>query len=270
MTKWGRKKTPSSSISNHVFLKNKQGDARPDEDQLHSTDVGRNTANKISEDDDVDWKVSLEKGRDEEGFKILCNSDHKLNVSPIGHGSLIIHGTEMRGFINGETDSNEGFQKSPPDHYLPQDSNLEKEWQKLKNMEINEDQNQRKSVHIRSKHGPKVRTYNSPRTDDKMISDVKKPWMKMKKDRRVVEDAFSTDFDSFAIVKTSYNPQKDFRESMTEMIMEKQLKKREELEELLACYLTLNCDGFHDLIVNVFRQVWFELNQLHFDQHMEF
>ncbi|KVI00935.1 Ovate protein family, C-terminal [Cynara cardunculus var. scolymus] len=166
MTKWGRKKTPSSSISNHVFLKNKQGDARPDEDQLHSTDVGRNTANKISEDDDVDWKVSLEKGRDEE--------------------------------------------------------------------------------------------------------DVKKPWMKMKKDRRVVEDAFSTDFDSFAIVKTSYNPQKDFRESMTEMIMEKQLKKREELEELLACYLTLNCDGFHDLIVNVFRQVWFELNQLHFDQHMEF
>lgn len=282
MTKWGRKNTSSSSTSNNVFLKswlsrfkNTKGGAGP-EDQPQSSDTGRRKANKISkEDDDGDgfyWALSFDNERDE-GFKILSSSDHKLNVSPIGYGGLIFDGTKMKEFSNGEADSNEGFQKSPAD-YLLQDSNLEKEWQKLENMEINEDQNQRKSVHIRSKHGGKVKAYyNPPRTDGRMIKDVedmKKPWMKIKKDRRVVEDAFRTGLDSFAIVKTSYDPQKDFRESMMEMIKEKELRKPEELEELLACYLTLNCDGFHDLIVNVFRQVWFELNQLHFDQHVEF
>ncbi|KAI3697772.1 hypothetical protein L6452_30869 [Arctium lappa] len=282
MTKWGRKNTSPSSSTSKIMswlsrFKNTKGGAGP-EDQPQSSDTGRRKANTISEEEDDDdngfyWALSFDKERDDEGFKIFCSSDHKLNVSPIGYGSLIFDETKMKEFINGKADSNEGFQKSPAD-YLLQDSNLEEEWQKLKNMEIDEDQNQRKSVHIRSKHGGKINAYNSPRTDGRMIikdvEDMKKPSIKVKKDRRVVEDAFRTGLDSFAIVKTSYDPQKDFRESMMEMIEEKELRKPEELEELLACYLTLNCDGFHDLIVNVFRQVWFELNQLHFDQHMEF
>ncbi|KAK6123963.1 hypothetical protein DH2020_042308 [Rehmannia glutinosa] len=61
-------------------------------------------------------------------------------------------------------------------------------------------------------------------------------------------------------VKSSFNPQQDFRDSMVEMISEKGITRSDELEELLACYLTLNCDGYHELIIKVFRQVCFELS----------
>ncbi|CAN1230231.1 Transcription repressor OFP1 [Linum grandiflorum] len=65
---------------------------------------------------------------------------------------------------------------------------------------------------------------------------------------------------SFAVVKSSYDPENDFKESMVEMIKEMRIRKTEELEELLACYLMLNCEEYHELIINVFRQVWFDLN----------
>ncbi|KAH7686287.1 Ovate protein family C-terminal protein [Dioscorea alata] len=65
----------------------------------------------------------------------------------------------------------------------------------------------------------------------------------------------------FTVVKRSCDPQKDFKESMVEMILEKRIGRPEELERLLACYLALNSDEHHDVIVKVFRQVWFELNR---------
>lgn len=68
--------------------------------------------------------------------------------------------------------------------------------------------------------------------------------------------------ESFAVVKKSSDPVKDFRESMVEMILERRIGRPEELEGLLACYLELNSDEHHDVIVKVFRQVWFELNRV--------
>ncbi|XP_019706821.1 uncharacterized protein [Elaeis guineensis] len=73
--------------------------------------------------------------------------------------------------------------------------------------------------------------------------------------------------ESFAVVKCSCDPQKDFRESMVEMIWEKGIGRPEELESLLACYLSLNSDEHHDVIVKVFRQVWFDLNPERFSSH---
>ncbi|XP_027336555.1 transcription repressor OFP1-like [Abrus precatorius] len=67
--------------------------------------------------------------------------------------------------------------------------------------------------------------------------------------------------DSFAIVKSSFNPQKDFRESMVEMIVENNIRASKDLEDLLACYLSLNSDEYHDLIIKVFKQIWFDLTQ---------
>ncbi|PIN21445.1 hypothetical protein CDL12_05869 [Handroanthus impetiginosus] len=94
----------------------------------------------------------------------------------------------------------------------------------------------------------------------RVLEDMKKTRMKLKKEKKekAVEDG--TMFDSFAMVKSSFNPQQDFRDSMVEMISEKRIRRREDLEELLACYLTLNCDGYHDLIIKIFQQVWIELN----------
>eukprot|EP00250_Pteridium_aquilinum_P009897 c19011_g1_i1 orf=316-2583(+) len=68
-------------------------------------------------------------------------------------------------------------------------------------------------------------------------------------------------FDSFAMVKCSYDPKQDFKESMVEMIMEKDLHRSHDMVELLQCYLTLNADGYHDIIMKVFTEVWSEMFQ---------
>ncbi|KAM7255960.1 hypothetical protein ACFE04_011701 [Oxalis oulophora] len=65
--------------------------------------------------------------------------------------------------------------------------------------------------------------------------------------------------DSFAVVKSSVDPEKDFRESMMEMIMENNIRETKDLEELLACYLQLNSSEYHDIIVKAFEQIWFDI-----------
>ncbi|KAA8519607.1 hypothetical protein F0562_013948 [Nyssa sinensis] len=152
------------------------------------------------------------------------------------------------------------------------------EWQKLKDMRIKEQMlksgQQKKSIYVSReiqgrtrKQSGKVRVY-SPRTAAKMeckikaLEDMKKAKMKKKTRERTIKDR--TAFDTFAVVKSSFDPQQDFRDSMLEMITEKGIRQPEQLEELLACYLTLNSEEYHDLIINVFRQVRFNLNQANF------
>lgn len=66
--------------------------------------------------------------------------------------------------------------------------------------------------------------------------------------------------ESFAVVKNSSDPKRDFRESMMEMITENNLRASKDLEELLACYLSLNSNEYHDVIVKVFEEIWFDLS----------
>ncbi|KAJ7000084.1 transcription repressor OFP5-like [Populus alba x Populus x berolinensis] len=161
--------------------------------------------------------------------------------------------------------------------------NLGSEWQTLKDMKIEElktkRERQRKSLYInrelQRKKKSKVRAI-SPRTASKVeicrikaLEDMKKAKMKKKKKAREKKMEGFTGLENFAVVKTSFDPQKDFRDSMIEMIEEKRISRSEELEELLACYLTLNADEYHDLIVKVFRQVWFDLNEACFDTELE-
>lgn len=141
---------------------------------------------------------------------------------------------------------------------------------KLEEMKINQE---RKSIHIpryyqrrRRKQGVRVGAY-SPRTTAKIeckikaLEDMKRSKMKMRKKMKEKRGNDRTAFDSFAVVKSSFNPEQDFKDSMVEMITQIGIKQPGELEELLACYLTLNCDQYHHIIINVFRQVWFDLNQ---------
>lgn len=72
---------------------------------------------------------------------------------------------------------------------------------------------------------------------------------------------------SVAIVKSSFNPQKDFRESMVEMIVENNIRESKDLEDLLACYLSLNSDEYHQLIIKVFTQIWFDLTENRVDKY---
>ncbi|KAJ6913382.1 DUF623 domain containing protein [Populus alba x Populus x berolinensis] len=49
---------------------------------------------------------------------------------------------------------------------------------------------------------------------------------------------------------------------MVEMIVENNIKASKDLEDLLACYLSLNSDEYHDLIIKVFEQIWFDLTDI--------
>ncbi|XP_072983387.1 transcription repressor OFP1-like [Typha latifolia] len=68
--------------------------------------------------------------------------------------------------------------------------------------------------------------------------------------------------ESFVIVKSSLDPERDFRESMIEMIIKNKLLGSSDLEELLACYLSLNSQEYHEVIVKVFKQIWLSLNDI--------
>ncbi len=67
---------------------------------------------------------------------------------------------------------------------------------------------------------------------------------------------------SFAVVKSSFDPERDFRDSMVEMIVENNIRASKDLEDLLACYLSLNSNEYHDLIVKAFEQIWFDMSDL--------
>ncbi|KAG9155272.1 hypothetical protein Leryth_026579 [Lithospermum erythrorhizon] len=61
---------------------------------------------------------------------------------------------------------------------------------------------------------------------------------------------------SFAVVKRSSDPYNDFRTSMVEMIVEKQIFSAKDLENMLQCFLTLNSHHHHIIIVEVFMEIW--------------
>lgn len=65
--------------------------------------------------------------------------------------------------------------------------------------------------------------------------------------------------ESFAIVKCSYDPRRDFRESMVEMIIKNGICEPKDLQELVRCYISLNSDEYHPVILEVFEQIQSDL-----------
>lgn len=62
--------------------------------------------------------------------------------------------------------------------------------------------------------------------------------------------------ESFAIVKKSEDPYEDFKRSMMEMVLEKEMFEERDLEELLKCFLSLNSRHHHGVIVEAFSEIW--------------
>ncbi|XP_062081592.1 transcription repressor OFP1-like [Humulus lupulus] len=99
-------------------------------------------------------------------------------------------------------------------------------------------------------NGIKLRT-NSPKLASKKIQAYARKSISARNNKHLAE--------SFAVVKSSIDPQSDFKESMVEMIVENNIKGSKDLEELLACYLSLNSKEYHDIIVKAFEQIWFDM-----------
>ncbi|KZV20188.1 hypothetical protein F511_01045 [Dorcoceras hygrometricum] len=64
---------------------------------------------------------------------------------------------------------------------------------------------------------------------------------------------------SFVVVKRSVDPFEDFKTSMLEMILDKQIFRPKELEELLMSFLSLNSRLYHEVIVEAFTDIWKEV-----------
>ncbi|KAG6433890.1 hypothetical protein SASPL_105509 [Salvia splendens] len=61
---------------------------------------------------------------------------------------------------------------------------------------------------------------------------------------------------SVAVEKESDDPYLDFRQSMLQMILEKDIYAKEELKHLLNCFLQLNSPYYHRTIVRAFTDIW--------------
>ncbi|KAG6436428.1 hypothetical protein SASPL_101326 [Salvia splendens] len=61
---------------------------------------------------------------------------------------------------------------------------------------------------------------------------------------------------SVAVVKDSDDPYQDFRQSMLQMILEKRIYSRNDLQQLLDCFLKLNSPHHHEVIVRAFAEIW--------------
>ncbi|KAL9228610.1 hypothetical protein vseg_004168 [Gypsophila vaccaria] len=60
---------------------------------------------------------------------------------------------------------------------------------------------------------------------------------------------------SVAVVMESFDPYEDFRQSMLQMIIEKNIMSTDDLHHLLRCFLRLNSPAHHHYILRAFFQV---------------
>ncbi|KAK9921410.1 hypothetical protein M0R45_029921 [Rubus argutus] len=62
--------------------------------------------------------------------------------------------------------------------------------------------------------------------------------------------------DSVAVEKDSGDPYLDFRHSMLQMILENEIYSKDDLRELLNCFLQLNAPCNHGIIIRAFTDIW--------------
>ncbi|KAA3453623.1 transcription repressor OFP7-like [Gossypium australe] len=79
------------------------------------------------------------------------------------------------------------------------------------------------------------------------------PWKGSIESPRTAEEKVA---ESVVVVKKSEDPYEDFKRSMLEMIMEKQMFEAKDLEQLLQCFLSLNSKEYHGIIVEAFTEIW--------------
>ncbi|KAF8039610.1 hypothetical protein BT93_B1971 [Corymbia citriodora subsp. variegata] len=61
---------------------------------------------------------------------------------------------------------------------------------------------------------------------------------------------------SMAMAKESEDPYEDFKQSMLQMVFEKEIHSKSDLRELLNCFLQLNSPAHHDIISRAFAEIW--------------
>ncbi|KAI4364177.1 hypothetical protein MLD38_020305 [Melastoma candidum] len=76
------------------------------------------------------------------------------------------------------------------------------------------------------------------------------------RDSKPVKGFGKIDDEGVAVEKDSRDPYLDFRHSMLQMIIENEIYNREDLRELLGCFLQLNSPCYHGVIIRAFTEIW--------------
>ncbi|XP_022133157.1 transcription repressor OFP6-like [Momordica charantia] len=62
--------------------------------------------------------------------------------------------------------------------------------------------------------------------------------------------------ESVAVEKDSDDPYLDFRHSMVQMILENEIYSKQDLRQLLHCFIHLNAPSHHGIIIRAFAEIW--------------
>ncbi|CAH1433196.1 unnamed protein product [Lactuca virosa] len=156
--------------------------------------------------------------------------------------------------------TNDNLQKLPPIITKPTKSSIDKS----KMVEKNEETCSKSSVSIKTikeNISKKETAGGKPVSEIKIRSNSSKtPVCKRMVDDNNDDKRQKKLSSSCCIVKSSFDPQKDMKESMLEMILENNIRESKDLEKLLACYLSWNSNEYHDMIVKAFEQIRLSFN----------
>ncbi|XWS43363.1 hypothetical protein CRYUN_Cryun16bG0096700 [Craigia yunnanensis] len=113
----------------------------------------------------------------------------------------------------------------------------------------------KKTAHYSS--GNETATSFSPSTDTPQYWDMDTETDQDSKSSMATVQGFGrVGGESLAVEKDSEDPYLDFRHSMLQMILEKEIYSKDDLRELLNCFLQLNSPYHHGIIVRAFTEIW--------------
>ncbi|KAL2925588.1 Transcription repressor OFP5 [Bienertia sinuspersici] len=168
----------------------------------------------------VFWRLSFNDESMEKVNELVVPQDNNCNCKTNVKEAGLMKAAALLGFLENSSPTYADFGS------YQQEKCDEGNERRLKDAKIKEvvskSDKQRKSFHVG--RGIGIGDYEKSENDDE--------------EEEKMEDDKASGLGSFAVVKSSRDPQQDFRDSMIEMIMEKRIRQPEELEELLACFLT--------------------------------
>nr|XP_043611563.1 probable transcription repressor OFP9 [Erigeron canadensis] len=108
----------------------------------------------------------------------------------------------------------------------------------------------------KSNHFPTVSSLAHAMVQERLDQIIKERQERRYEERRKkVREENNKLFVMVAMEKSSYNLREDFRESMKEMITANRISQPKDLRRLLNCYISMNSDEFHSIILEAFHEV---------------
>ncbi|CAL0302584.1 unnamed protein product [Lupinus luteus] len=228
---------------------------------LHSNN-NNNNVNKTKDDIIIDVDNNSIARKDDKLGGVYDGSFSKLVLPPI----VTKRSTKFNDFLSDDAKNNNNKETKPRSRMVANKDQLQKVKGESRFNTVNHSESKSlkgslKVKIVKENKASMKEVKNSPSGGRRLRLKINSPRIRNRKSVPWVATGGRRSLsDSFVIVKSSLNPRRDFRESMVEMIVHNNIRSSKGLEDLLACYLCLNSDEYHDIIIKVFKQIWFDLS----------